>query len=657
MGEVRSPRQTKVISELQVDIPVQATVSGSEPGDLSQLKRYLGALRRRWVVVAACLIVGVLLGWVTTPSAKGSTLGIDGEVFFKARHTLLVDNVGTYGVGSSNGGYTGAPNLEQAAFLVSTGDVPVRVGERLRIEPEKVTESVSAQALSNVNSLTITAVSPDANAAVALADAAAEELLVAMKATAEQEYNQVRDEIIGRLDKLKSEQAQLEEQIKTDPSQSDVLQAQRDSVVNQYRLTYEQFQQMANMPLPSAGIHTIEPGSSTPIDKSEYNRIRAANIAGPSGSAGVTTTTTPKNPDSSSGGIGAPTRAGLGGILGFSLGLAIVLLLDKYDTRLRRRVDVEAATLLPVITEIPLFSRSEQHETEVMSYSRPRSRVAEAYRVIGTALRFMDATEPTSGDDAPESSSCQVILVTSPNPGEGKTTTAANLAAVMAEGGKSVLVVNCDFRRPRVRKYLVEADDPTSDPRVIAESGSVRAIATRIPNVRLVTGMGEGDSGLSPVEIVAMQRQIVAFARKHFDVVVLDTAPFLTTNDASEMLPEADAVLLVVRGGKTRREHARRAAELLRRVGANVLGVVFTGSSDSSSAEYYYHYYLADGTDQSRNDGSGQSIGNDSRRGRVDWSAGNEELVGASRRSSSEPSPSGRSLGASRLLRRGDSDG
>ena len=191
----------------------------------------------------------------------------------------------------------------------------------------------------------------------------------------------------------------------------------------------------------------------------------------------------------------------------------------------------------------------------------------------------------------------QVVMVTSPGPDEGKTTTVSNLAAVLAEGGLSVLVINCDFRRPRIQKYLLEKGstrDETDQLGLIAETGQVRAVATMVPRVRLVTGIGEGDLDANPIEIVAVQKRLIAFARLHYDIVLLDTAPFLTTNDASDLLVDTDSVIMVARCGKTRKEAARRAAELLFRLEAPLLGTVFTDSADAPSAEYYYHYYLDD---------------------------------------------------------------
>ncbi len=273
----------------------------------------------------------------------------------------------------------------------------------------------------------------------------------------------------------------------------------------------------------------------------------------------------------------------MGGIVGLGLGAGLVLLLDRFDGRLRRRDDVESATGLTVVAEIPPLNRKQQRSLEVVTVAQPRSRSAEAYRVVRGAVLF------GLGGERPADGGAIVLMVTSANPGEGKTTTAANLAAVLAEGGFSVLVVNCDFRRPQVHRYLLESPDEVRPP----TSGldvAVRPRPTRIPGVRLVTGLGEDDDEVNPLEIVALQRKVIERARAHVDVIVLDTAPFLATNDASELLQLTDQVLMVVRSGKTTAEAAHRTSEILERFDAPTLGVVFNDSAESHAAQYYYGY-------------------------------------------------------------------
>ena len=580
---------------LHVDNPSYPIPVEVEPPETVQLKRYFRALRRRWPVVAVALLLGALIGWVTTPKATGDTGRAPSIPYYRATHTLIGDQ--DLHIGASDKGSTTSSNsLAQAAFLVTTGDVPNRVAERMRVPIEDITGNVKGQALEGVNSLAITAIGTDPDQTVALANTSAEELMKMLAQSNTERYNQTRDEVLKRLETLKATRTDLEQQIKSNPSAANILDAQLDSVINQYRLTYEQFQQLAAEPSPSSGLRTIESAYPVTIDPSEYASLHHQNLAQPGQNGVGNTSTTELSPlskaanasPSPSTPVSASARAAGGGLLGFGLGLGLVFLLDKYDTRLRRRLDVESATLLPVITEIPALSRSQQHDFSVVADLSPRSRATEAYRIIRTSLLFAWSDETNRAE-------AQVVMVTSPSPDEGKTTTVANLATVLAEGGMSVLVVNCDFRRPRIQKYLTDPanhDEHAID--VVGPEGPVRIVQSKIGHVDMVSGFGEHDDHTNPLEIVATQKKVIQRCRGDYDVLLLDTAPFLTTNDASELLPETDSVLLVIRSGKTRREAAARTAELLRRLQSSLLGVVFNGSNDSPAAEYYYHYYLDD---------------------------------------------------------------
>jgi len=169
-----------------------------------------------------------------------------------------------------------------------------------------------------------------------------------------------------------------------------------------------------------------------------------------------------------------------------------------------------------------------------------------------------------------------VIMVTSAAPSEGKSTTTANLAAVFAESGASVLVVNCDFRRPSIHKYFDVDDEPR------------RVHETKIDGVKIVTNV-LSDPAANPSQVVAAQRQVVAAARGRFDVILLDTAPLLTANDAIEMVGSADLVVIVARSEETSFDNARRAAEVLQRLDAPLAGVVLTAVKGATN-DYYYYY-------------------------------------------------------------------
>jgi len=147
---------------------------------------------------------------------------------------------------------------------------------------------------------------------------------------------------------------------------------------------------------------------------------------------------------------------------------------------------------------------------------------------------------------------------------------------VFAESGASVLVVNCDFRRPTVHRLFGVEDLPRT------------VQATSVPGVKIVTNVLH-DPNANPSQVVAAQRQVIAAARDRFDVVVLDTAPVLTANDAIEVVGSADLVLLVARSEISTTDKAERAFDVLTRLDAPLGGVVLIASGEPSS-EYYYYY-------------------------------------------------------------------
>ncbi len=166
--------------------------------------------------------------------------------------------------------------------------------------------------------------------------------------------------------------------------------------------------------------------------------------------------------------------------------------------------------------------------------------------------------------------------MTSAGPSEGKTTTVANLAAMFAEADNSVLVINCDFRRPRLHRFLGGSDEPR------------KVVQSEVEGVRMVNNVLSNPNP-NPAEVAAAQRQVVEAARGMFDIVILDTAPLLSTNDASEIMSSADVVVLVSQAGKTSKASAARATEILQRMEATVAGVALLGARYVPSAQYYYY--------------------------------------------------------------------
>src|SRR6267378_1819007 len=194
----------------------------------------------------------------------------------------------------------------------------------------------------------------------------------------------------------------------------------------------------------------------------------------------------------------------------------------------------------------------------------PRSPAAEAYRSLAANLQFAYADHQL-----------QTVGITSAAAGEGKSTTVANLAIALAEGGRRVIVIDADLRRPSLHTLfgVDRQEGLTSLP--VGEQTQLPLVETGSPGVRLLTC---GPASTNPLEVLASRRfdQALALARSQADFVLVDTAPAGVLADAAVLAPRLDGMLLVVSAGRTKRDLARRAREQLERVNANLLGVVLT---------------------------------------------------------------------------------
>jgi capsular exopolysaccharide synthesis family protein len=206
----------------------------------------------------------------------------------------------------------------------------------------------------------------------------------------------------------------------------------------------------------------------------------------------------------------------------------------------------------------------------------PGNAASEAYRTLRTSLLYAQV-------DAPP----KVIVVTSPGSEEGKTTVCANLGVVLAQAGKNVLVVDCDFRRPRMRKIFGLGDAKGISGILAGEHNPQEAYQEPLPDLSLKVLSGDALPP-NPTELLGSRRlwEFLAGAREEFDYVLIDSPPTGMASDPMILATQGDGVLLVIDAQKTRKGDVRRAVRSLATVGANVLGTVMNNAKGGKSSYY-----------------------------------------------------------------------
>ncbi|MFN8024853.1 MAG: P-loop NTPase [Acidimicrobiia bacterium] len=537
------------------------------------LLSYFRILRRRWWVILLCVVIGAGLGALSTKLDTGGGSSAKGRTYNKATVTLVLTNLnGSSGSGTYPSAYT---NLDQVATLATTGPVPEAVAQQIGDGDTgpQIAERITTLTNPAAGTLQISAIDADGTRAAEIANTFSDQLLTNLKASDLARYNQANKDANDRLTSLQQKTNDLTAQLAGQPT-NEVLQAQLRAVSNQYTEAYDDFESIASKQAPAAPLTVLQKAQPVPISAGEYQtRLTAGQLGQNNLQAGAPAATTARASSSSSL-EGTVPRSILGGLLGLVLGIGLAVALEHLDRRIRTRADAERAFELPVLADVPQLTTRQQNLHEIVAATNPLSSVAEAYRAVRSALLFQQATASfTADDDGPVEGAPMVVMVTSAAPGEGKTTSSANLAAVFAETGSSVLVLNCDFRRPKVHEYFKVSAEPRKLHR------------TAIAGVRVVSNVTT-EADPNPAKVIAMQRQLIAAARDQFDVVILDTAPLLSANDALDMVGECDFVVVVARVGESKDPAATRAVEMLDRVRAPLLGVILVGV-DEAATEYY----------------------------------------------------------------------
>jgi capsular exopolysaccharide synthesis family protein len=490
-------------------------------------------LRKWWVLAAAAIAVGtaLVLSLSQTPQYRSDT-------------KVLVQSVTLF-----PGNAAGVPkiNMETEQQLAKSPAVAeLAAADLASTNPTELLNHVTVKAETDTEILVIGFSDPKPRRAQEGAQAFAAAYIEFRRSTALNDLNAAKQPLDLSIQSLRADLRRVTEQLRRtqDPNEVQALEFQSDTLVRQIADLQTQVNQLV------------------PAD-----RLRVGQVVAPPQLPG-----SPVSPN-------IVLNVLLALLLGLAVGVGIAFLRERLDERLRGMGDLEAHVGAPVLAAVPRSVTLRNPYQGVIASQADRDPAAvEAYRTLRAGMLIAAAR-----------ASAKVILITSPHPGEGKTTTTANLAATLAHSGKRVVAVSADYRRPRLHRFFAIADAPGLT-EVLTGSVNLREalVPSVIPNLSIIPS-GRSPSnrdGLLGTEAVV---RLIEELRKIADFVLIDVAPVLGVADAVTLAPAVDGVLFVVDAERTTRRAVERTRRELFQVNASILGAVF--NKHRAARERAYPYY------------------------------------------------------------------
>lgn len=510
----------------------------------------LGAIRQRWWILVVFLAIGAVLGALPEPQQVAEQ-----ERTFTATHTLLLNDTSDQEVAS-----TISPG--QVTLFATTGEVPQRAAASLEFSGNAATlASQVTPAFDFTNgALTISATGTDATRTEQIADTFADELVAYLAERQDVVYQERLARSLDRVSELEEELVTISQDLARSP-EDPVLLSQQSAISRRYAVAFEQSQTLEASP-PAVGFTTLQ-------------RAQAV--------------------ETTDRGLGAPrsrmSRGVLGGIVGVLVGFGVVVLLGVLDRRIRTREQAEDALDLRARVLIPKV-RDRERDQLVVRADR-HDALADSYRTLRNVVGFV--LGPEVRDRAP------IVMVVSPSPGDGKTSLAVNLAAASAESGRRTVLINADFRRPRLAgvfeaiggeqplPFMLEDVNRLTAKTLLTNSGIDRLKLLDLSRV-------SADAGELVRSSAGKLDEVAAIA----DAVFIDTSPIGATAEVLDMLPHADAIVIVARVGHTTIAQAQRSIAILRDLTTVPILLALGGLKDQGTSYDEYSDRLKPGRENRR---------------------------------------------------------
>lgn len=416
----------------------------------------------------------------------------------------------------------------------------------LEMTPQDLLEDVEVSAVGQTNVVWVRAQSEDPDRAALIANTLADEYVKWSRETKRESLSAAAEEVEQRLKQAKSEVLELGRKIQAQ-GKSDDLAAELAIATGSYTTLAEKLEQLRiNEQLEVGSGRLVSPAVEDlkPIAPQPFRNTL------------------------------------LGAVVGLVFGFGMAFLYEYLDNTIKSSEEAERLYGAPVLGIVPLEKYEKGVKRRLTIVESPGSAAAEAYRVLRNSLDFINFERDL-----------KTVLITSAAPGEGKSTVAANLAASLAQAGKKVVLVSCDFRRPTTDQfYGVNNMIGLSD--VLLGTHSMKAALQRPGDDQLLV-MTAGKMPPNPSELLGStkMKEIIESLEEWADWVIVDSPPLLAVADPVSVARWVDGVLMVSRAGESTKEAATKGVELLSKVGARVIGVAVWGLDETRNRPGYGYGY------------------------------------------------------------------
>jgi succinoglycan biosynthesis transport protein ExoP len=515
------------------------------------LRRYMAVLRRWWWLIVGCALLAAVSAYVVSSQMTR---------VYKASVTLLVHQASTSGTSD----YAAILTSERQARTYAEMLTEQPVLEAVVAQPgfdmdwQKLAGRVDVELVQDTQLIRLSVEDTDNARAAQAANAIADAFIAQNKALQQERYAESLNSVRQQMDELsvliEETQAAIDALDVPETTQEQSELSRLETILAGYRTSYvgllQSYEQMRLTAAQTAdNVSVFRPAQAPDLDDPVRPRL--------------------------------PLNTALAGAVGGMLAVGVAFLVEYLDDTIKSPEDVNRALGLDTLGIIGKFTKGAE---DLVAVTKPLSPVSEAFRVLRTNIRFSSVDRPI-----------RTLLVTSAGPTEGKSTTAANLAAVMAQAGLKAIVVDADLRRPRLHRVFGIHPRGGLTGSLLEGSMDGRLQPSQVEGLAVLPA---GERPPNPSELLGSRRlrELLGLLTQHVDMVVIDSPPVLPVTDAAVLAQSVDGVLLVVDAGETRRGIAQHAVESLRQVGANVIGVVLNRVPTGKGGYYYYYQdYYGDG--------------------------------------------------------------